>query len=179
MYRLWLKGQFFTIYFVKQILLVPIGMPRNYFEFCQLFPEIIDFPHALPQGFIAVGWFFSFKGSGKLSKVLMVHHQCQQHRRYMHYWHHWHLESLHYQYQRHSQSSGSLLAGTNDTGIGCIAGVIDTGEGRCDTELIRDEHFLYRTYLILNFLYEAYQVPNLFEMELIRYCPFLYCLIRY
>jgi hypothetical protein len=39
----------------------------------------------------------------------------------MHYRRHWYQQSLHYPYQQHRQSCGSLLAGINDTCTACIA----------------------------------------------------------
>ncbi len=77
----------------------------------------------------------SIKDSDELSKIPMVHLQCQQHRQCIHCWSHY----RNYWYQWYWRSCGSSLVGIIDTGehdltdinntvSSCIAGVVDYSE---------------------------------------------------
>ncbi len=156
------------VFLFKQLLLAPEDKPSNDFDFfsnirgdIRLFRCIAgvnDTGNA--NDFITVGWFFrtlngrywevistdglfftdcSFKCTGELPKVLLVHQRCQRHRQCMHCRCHWYrrrhaspvsltpakLAIFTVRYQWHQWCTTSPVSMTLVT---CFAGVIGTGK---------------------------------------------------
>jgi hypothetical protein len=141
----------------------------------------------------------SFKVTDRLTKVLMVHHSCQRHRRCMQCHCHWHIGEawiksindndkvgehfwfITWRYQQHQSGMSSLVPtpATQASPLSmtpvksCIAGVVDTVKCIQTPSLSDTELMRYRTYQTELSKYRTEQKPNWSDTELIWFRTYL------